>query len=42
MNSDWFTNARICSWREWERRVGLRPDKENIPFDIENKVRYSK
>ena len=33
--------VRVCSWREWEALIGLRTKKENLPFDIENKDRYS-
>ena len=40
-SSDWFTDARICSWGKWEALIGLRTNKEKLPFDIENKVRYS-
>ena len=40
-SSDWSTNARICSWREWEAWIGLLTDKENLPTNTENKVRYS-
>ena len=31
-------DAWICSWREWETLIGIRSDKENLPFDTENKV----
>ena len=39
--SNWFTDARICSWHELEALIGSQTNKENLLFDIENKVRYS-
>ena len=36
----WFTDVRICSWRKTQALIWLRTNKKNLPFDIENKVRY--
>ena len=33
-------DASICSWREWEARIGLRTD-DNLALGVEDKVRYS-
>ena len=34
-------DLKICTWREWEALIGLQTNKENVPFDIENKACYS-
>lgn len=38
--SDWFIDARMCSWHEWEHMIGIRTNK-NLPTDTENEIRYS-
>ena len=37
----WSIDARICSSRDWEALIGLQIIIENLPFDIENEVRYT-